>query len=148
MLSQTFFCAAHNSYQIGVIKPPKLLTQGSCSQHHFARGNFASVLINSLEGMKPVYVRVDIWSLRCKREKPLQRTACWGMESLYKKLSKETSLTRLIAHAFLIKFKFAVWLLSLYLSAALWLFCLRWSWLQWSYWRIWLLQAAPPPCSL
>ncbi len=85
---------------------------------------------------------------------PLQRSACWEMKSLYKKsYFKETSLTRLIAPAFS-NFMASCQAQICHLAAVTlviasdFFFCLRWSWLQWRFWRIWLLEAAPPPCSL
>lgn len=50
---QNFFYSARN-YQIWVIRAPELPTQGSCSWHHFSKGNLVSVLINSLERTKAV----------------------------------------------------------------------------------------------
>lgn len=102
----------------------------------------------------------DSWSRWCKRffcPEPLQRTACWEMKRLYKRLLERNQHDRSRSPSFLEFHGFCraqicnVALVILFVTASdlctLFFSCLRWSWLQWSYWRIWLLEAGPPPCS-
>lgn len=142
-----------------MIKPPKLPTQGSCSQQHFSRGNFVSVLINSTEGTKPEYRWWQLIPLVWKVFLPPSlyigaHAVKWKLVQNFKENQRDTShcssfldfhgLCRApihhLAHVILV-----------IVSDFCFLFCsfvgLRWCSLQWSYWRIWLLQAAPPPCS-
>lgn len=99
---------------------------------------------------------VDSWWLWCMRFFCPQVSIEWCMLRIEKHQQKLKNIILTLLFTWMSlpfsNLKFAISPLSfLWLHVTAFSFfysCLRWSWLPWSYWRIWLLEVEPPPCSL